>query len=59
MFRRLLSLVVPGFGLACVCPLTSMIGRRFRAAIWDGLIDFACHVRGDHVSIVVDAWFCC
>jgi hypothetical protein len=53
------SLVVPGFGLACVCPLTSMMGRRCCAAVCGGLLDGARDVRGDHVSNVVDAWFCC
>jgi hypothetical protein len=27
--------------------------------VCDGLLDCARNVRGDHVSIVVDAWFCC
>jgi hypothetical protein len=60
MYRACLgmrSLVVPGTGLACLCPLTSMIGRQFRAALCDGLLDCACDVCGDHVSSVVDAWF--
>jgi hypothetical protein len=55
----LLSVGVPGSRLACVGPLTSMMGRRFCAAACDGLLDCASNVRGDHGSIVVDAWFCC
>jgi hypothetical protein len=41
----------------------SMMGRRLRGAVGDGLLDCtvtcACDVRGDHVIMVVDACFCC
>jgi hypothetical protein len=33
------------------------MGSPSRAALCDGLLDCACDVRGDPVSIVVDAWF--
>jgi hypothetical protein len=40
----------------------SMVGSRSPADAlipFDGLLDCAGDVRGDHVSIVGDAWFCC
>jgi hypothetical protein len=48
-----------GLQAASMCPLTSMMGRRFRAPVCERVLACACDVRGDHVSIVADAWFCC